>query len=262
MKKTILTSSIAMAIALFSFLIFSFVNKDKSVTNNIETASIRTSTKVKDSVKNTFPDFFYDISTRFNPIKKTDIINAKSIYNILNKVEINNIDSVKSVNFIIVENDKRTYKSGIGNSSSLTDEQINFLKSLDYSTNFIMEVDYLFKGDLIEKTSTPHYTVVPDTQAQYIYGKKALINFLKENTKAETTNISAEKLKAAKLYFTVTKIGTIENVYLDRSSGYPDIDNLIIYLISKTPIGWIPATNSEGENIRQELVISFGLIGC
>ena len=260
MKKTIIISCIVLAI--FSFLAFTFINKNKSASDNLETASLEVSTKAEETKKQTFPDFIYDIGTRFSPIKKEAIINATSVNSIFSKDEMHNMESVKSVEFIIVENDKRADKSETANSASFTDEQINFLNSLDYSTNFIMEVDYNIKTDLIERTSTPHYTVVPDIQAQYIYGKDALIKYFIENTKEETANIPEDKLQPAKLYFTVTKNGTVNNVNLDRSSGYPNIDELMIGLINNTPGGWIPALNSKGETVDQELVVSFGLMGC
>ena len=260
MKKTVIISCIVLAI--FSFLAFTFINKNKSASGNLETASIEVLTKTVETKKQTFPDFIYDIGTRFSPIKKEDITNATSINSIFSKDKMHNMEYVKSVEFIIVKNDKRTDKSGPENGASFTDKQINFLKSLDYSTNFVMEVDYNIKDDLMERTSTPHYTIVPNIQAQYIYGKDALIKYFIENTKEETANIPEDKLQPAKLYFTVTKNGAVRNVKLDRSSGYPNIDELMTGLITKTPGGWIPALNLEGETVDQELVVSFGLMGC
>ena len=82
---------------------------------------------------------------------------------------------------------------------------------------------------------------------------------LEARTKA---NVVAEKLKPAKLYFTVSKTGTIENVRLDRSSNYPIVDEAMIELIKNAPGEWLPAENEKGEKVEQELVVSFGLMGC
>jgi hypothetical protein len=73
--------------------------------------------------------------------------------------------------------------------------------------------------------------------------------------------VQADLLKPAKLFFTVTIKGSIKNVYLDRTSGYPDVDKTMIELISKVPSAWEPAQNTKGEKVDQELVVSFGLIG-
>lgn len=264
MKKTILISCSILAI--LSLTAFAYINKNDSSNDKLEIASNEIPSKAEDAKKETFPDFIYGIGSRFGPIKKEDINNIKSINDFFNEEDIEKMGSIKSIEIIIVENEKRTNKKLVANSNEFTNDQIEFLKSFDYSTSFLIDTNYEQKnietGKLEYSAFTPHHTIVPEIQAEYIYGKEALINFFKENTKAETANVSAKKLKPAKLYFTVTEKGTIDNVHLDRSSGYPDIDNLMTNLISETPGGWIPATNSEGENIKQELTVSFGLMGC
>ena len=74
--------------------------------------------------------------------------------------------------------------------------------------------------------------------------------------------MQADKLQPAKLYFTVSKEGMIENVRLDRTSNFPAVDETMIELITNAPGKWIPAENSKGEKVDQELVVSFGLMGC
>ena len=36
----------------------------------------------------------------------------------------------------------------------------------------------------------------------------------------------------------------------------------MIQLIKNTPDQWVPAENEKGEKVEQELVVSFGLMGC
>lgn len=253
MKKTILIS--LAILATLSLVAFTLINEN--VADISKTASIKASEEnKKEKENNRFSDFIYDIGTRFRPIKKSDVIHATSIKNFVDEHEMGEIESVKSVEFIILEKDERTDKRASGNSASLNKTQVNFLNAFDYSTSFLMKINYK------DKISTPHYTIVPEVQAEYIYGKDALVKYFISNTKEATAKIPEDKLKPAKLYFTVTKKGTIDGVHLDRSSGYPEIDNLVTRLISETPGGWIPATNSEGKTVDQELVVSFGLIGC
>ncbi len=258
MKKTILIS--CTVLATLSLVAFTLINENKNTTENKDVASIDTLVEnnnvKKENESNRFSDFIYDIGTRFKPIKKSDVINAASIKNFFDAHEMGEIESVESVEFIIVEKDVRTDKRVSGNSAVFNKSQVNFLNAFDYSTSFVIKVDYK------DRTSTPHFTIVPEVQAEYIYGKDALIKYFVNNTKDATADIPEDKLKPAKLYFTVTKKGTIDGVHLDRSSGYPEIDNLVTRLISETPGGWIPATNSKGEVVDQELVVSFGLIGC
>jgi len=58
------------------------------------------------------------------------------------------------------------------------------------------------------------------------------------------------------------KIGTITNVKLDRTSGYLNMDKTMVELIKNTPGKWKQAENVKGENVDQELVVSFGMVGC
>ena len=88
------------------------------------------------------------------------------------------------------------------------------------------------------------------------------MDYLRENSKESRVNIQPDKLRPAKLIFTVTKMGTIENVRLDRTSNFPVVDKTMIELISNAPGKWMPAENIEGEKVDQELVVSFGSMGC
>ncbi len=88
------------------------------------------------------------------------------------------------------------------------------------------------------------------------------MQYLRENNLAARANVQDDKLQPAKLFFTVTKSGTLENVRLDRTSNYPEVDKQMIELITTVPGIWEPALNDEGKKVDQELVVSFGLMGC
>lgn len=47
----------------------------------------------------------------------------------------------------------------------------------------------------------------------------------------------------------MTKKGTIENVYLDRTFGYADVDKTMKELINKAPGTLEPAQNTKGEEV-------------
>ena len=64
------------------------------------------------------------------------------------------------------------------------------------------------------------------------------------------------------MQFTVTKEGTITKVKLTNTSGYPDVDQLMIELVKKTPGEWIPAQTESGEKVDQVFIYTFGLMGC
>ena len=51
-------------------------------------------------------------------------------------------------------------------------------------------------------------------------------------------------------------------VELEESSGYPAIDKTMIELLTNAPGKWKPAKNAKGEKVDQQLVFSFGEVGC
>ncbi|MBQ0788686.1 MAG: energy transducer TonB [Oceanihabitans sp.] len=211
-------------------------------------------------------DFNYNVGPRFGPIKKSDIDKATTIEDFFSWEALRAIEILKSVEIIIIENDRQTQKREIGYSKTLTKAQLKLLQTADYAASFLIRIDFQEKNKVTEKLqynyASPHLTIVPEKQAAYINGKDALQNYLKENSKEVRKEVDQNKLQPAKLYFTVTKEGNIENIRLDRTSNYPLVDKAMIELITKTNKKWKPAENEKGEKIDQELVVSFGLLGC
>jgi len=131
--------------------------------------------------------------------------------------------------------------------------------------NFFYSIDTRFNSVKKELGSTnliPYLIVVPKTQAVYIQGNDALINYLRENSKDEVAFIQGQELRSGKIHFTVTKNGMLSNIEIKATSAYPFVDKRIVELIKKTSGDWNPALSSSGEKIDQEFVISFGSMGC
>ncbi len=235
---------------------------DSSVGKEIA-SNAQTTEKVK---KKVFTDFIYDVSSRFNVIKKGDLDKARAFSDFIGEEHAQRIVSYKYLNVTILGKNQPPSVKEITHNGILTTAQTNLLQSLDYSTNVFIEAGYVEKnietGHLEDSHSTPYLTIVPEKQATYMNGKAALMKYLKDNSEHARTNVEAGKLRPAKLFFTVTKDGAIENVNLDRSSGYPLVDDTMIELITKTSNAWQPAENAKGEKVGQELVVSFGLMGC
>ncbi len=268
MKKNILIFCTALII--LSLMAFGFINLNDSETDQLITSvseDVVSNTLVNKKInKRIFSEFIYDVGPRFNPIKKGDLDKAISIDDFFDEEQIQSMVSLKSVSIIIIINDKQSDIRETGYSGVLNDAQLKLLRSADYSTNFLIRADYMEKnketGNLEDSYSTPHLTIVPEKQAVYVNGKDALITYLRESSKEVRVNVQADKLQPAKLFFTVTEKGTIDNVKLDRTSNYPSVDKKMIELITNTPGKWVPAENSNGEKVDQELVVSFGLMGC
>ncbi len=142
-------------------------------------------------------------------------------------------------------------------------EVANFVSYPDYP-DFFYRVDTMNKETerLGYSDSTPYLMIAPEKQAAYVNGMDALIDYLKESNKKNTVIVRRSELKPGKLYFTVNKEGTISNVELISTSGYPYIDKVLTELITNAPGEWEPAENSKGERVDQKLILFFGIVGC
>ncbi|MFT5238088.1 MAG: hypothetical protein ACI840_001042 [Ulvibacter sp.] len=269
MRKNILILS--GVLVTFSLLAYGVIDSKDSVTDQ-EIASNIVLNRVDKEIKENFnvkayPDFAYDVGSRFmSRVTKEDLHKAKSILDILPKEQTDPVFRYKTVSVIILDDYRQTDKREIGYSEVLTEAQIKLLQSTDYSTNFLIRAEFQEMNNdvnnLVNNYFTPHMTVVPENEAVYVNGKDALIDYLKENSKEKTTIVNERKLKSGRIFFTVTKKGDISNVNLTSTSGYPSIDLYMIELVKSISGAWEAATNSNGDKVEQELVFSFGTIGC
>jgi hypothetical protein len=209
----------------------------------------------------------YDVDSRFVlTVTKEKLRAAKTIYDIVPAVPLQEILSYSSVSIRIIEDNKQTDIVEIGTSPELNRAQLKLLHSLDYSTNFVIRTEVMEKSGEAGQTSwnysSPHVTIVPEKEAVNSGGKDALINYAKVNTSGFGHIVEAKKLRPGQINFTVNKEGTIADVRLCVSSGYPDLDQRMIELVNTLPGSWEPATDGSGEKVEQEFVFSFGKVGC
>ncbi|WP_104734734.1 energy transducer TonB [Hanstruepera ponticola] len=254
-KRLIIFGLIAVTVSLAAY---SFINRESKVL--VKTTEVKKDlpdTSVSFADKKPLEFFFY-VGSRFESIKKSEIENATSIYDFISAEDKKQIKKLHATELILVINDKRTHMREYGTEENLTSEQLKLLQSIDYSKHFVMKALYE-NYDSEHHDFNPHYTVVPETQASYEAGNKALLKYLKENKSKDSRFIDEKKLQAVKVSFTITKDGIMENVNLDRTTGYPQLDLELKELITNAPGNWIPAKNQDGNPVDQELVMSFGL---
>ncbi len=213
-----------------------------------------------------FPDFIYEVGSRFSAITKSDLNKARNFSDFIEFEDAERIASYKSMSVTLLKVDNMSDQVETSTSGILTPAQLTLLKAAPYSTNLVIKADFMERYSetdyLGSNYASPYFTVVPEKQAAYKSGNGALKKYLRIESEIARKDVIPEKLQPAKLYFTVTKDGTIEQVKLDRTSGYPIVDKTMIELITKTETLWDPAENSKGERVDQELVVSFGLLGC
>ena len=253
MKKSILI--ITAAIIALSFSAFSYINW-----NNSNGGIVKTINKLEDS------EFFYDLGPRFDGVTKGELAKAESILDFLSEAQAPPVESFKSVTIIIVDHERPTNIRVSGVDDILTEKQLDLLQSADYSTHFSVRAEYKGineeSGVLDDKKFNPYLTIVPEKQAIYINGKESLLQYLRANNKKNLIYLEKDKIRPAMLKFVVNKDKTISNIRMSNHSGYPSMDETMIDLLRNAPGQWAPAENAKGEKVDQELVISFGMVGC
>lgn len=256
------------AITSLSLTTFGFINWSNTETLQEVVPKIKTVSLTNDTTntinKKVDIDLVYDVDSRFiATITKENLNKATSVLDIVpKKAKGWWKTSFHTVTISILQEGAEIQETG--NNKTLNASQIKLLKTTDYSTNFYIKArgyDIHAETGRIEDYAY-YFTIIPEKEAAYISGHNTLISYLKENSKDKTVIIKKDKLKSGKVSFTVTKKGLVSNVKLISTSGYPTIDEVLLELITKIPGKWKPAENHKGEKIDQELIFSFGRMGC
>jgi len=215
--------------------------------------------------KNTELDLFYNVDSRFIAnVTKENLHNSKSIIDILPKKATLPIVSYQSSEVFILNEDNEISEKG--ESHILNDSQIALLQTTDYSNNILIKANFTTKnsliGDLKNDYLTYYITIIPEKEAEFASGLAELLQYLRENSKEETSIIKEDKLQPGRVNFIVTKNGSISNVRLNSTCGYSSVDKALVEMIENMPEKWEPATNSKGDKVDQELIFFFGKAGC
>lgn len=216
-------------------------------------------------------DLVYKIDHRFYATTtKSQLLKAETIWDILpmNNRQYGEEYGLVSISPVTFDEETRNIEynepgfSIKGEDIRLTEQQKTFLASVEYSDNIY------FRGDFgTSEAIGNHYmqyfvTVVPEQEAEFMMGDEALIRYLKNNIGPETTHLTKDKVKPAKVHFTINPQGILENVYLGYTSGFEEVDELLVKVVKQMPGAWLPARNADGEAVPQELVFYFGNEGC
>jgi TonB family protein len=226
---------------------------------------IERSDSEKVSIGKSAIELFYNIDSKFGTtITKEKLYKATSVVDILPTETDWPSYPIQSVHVNVFHGSTET--SEMGKHLALNTAQQQLLRTLDYSDSFSFKAPCKGKhkdtGDLETYDLFYRITVTPEKETQYSDGKDALIAYLKENSTAQTANIKQDQIERGALNFTISKTGTLTNVKLASSSGYPSLDEVMMELINTLPGTWEPAENAKGDKVDQELVFSFGRGGC
>ena len=212
-------------------------------------------------------EFHYDVDSRFMAdYTKEQLKDAKSIIQFDSRISEEQIVSIQSTSVSVLNDKYEQVEKVQGSTLEFNDAQMKLLRSAPYSADILIRMDYLershFNDGPQNNYTTPHLTIVPEKQAKFEGGRDGLVAYLRIKSRDAITMAEEDKLKPGKVRFTISKKGKVKDVILISSSGYDSIDERMVGLITDLPGKWKPAENLKGQKVDEQLVFSFGLIGC
>jgi TonB family protein len=105
--------------------------------------------------------------------------------------------------------------------------------------------------------------VVPDTEASYFGGRKALNKYLKKNVLDRISDADLKELNQGSIKFTINEKGQVEATQLINKTGKPEVDQLLLKAIDTMP-KWKPAKTGKGIPVKQQFEFEVGNLygGC
>jgi hypothetical protein len=200
---------------------------------------------------------FQGLAPRFKAINKSDLRAAFSVRTFLSEEQLNSINQINSSKLKLITDDT-IYTEGLSNQGEMmSKDQLSQLNNMPYSSNFVVEV--MTNG---YHSFTPHFTLVPEVQAEYKLGLGAMFEYLRLNSQAEINQLDEDELGPGRLYITIGKDGKIIDLKLWSSSRDTAFDKRVVELMRSLPGEWEAAEDADGNKVEQELVLFFGIMGC
>ncbi|MCE4566366.1 energy transducer TonB [Maribellus sp. CM-23] len=206
----------------------------------------------------------YSVRGKHNrPITRQALSQASSLIDIIPHYPNNWIAQYESVEISGVQ-DGVAIKA-TGENDILNSKQKKLLQSTAINNDFSITVNYKtensLSGNLEAKQMNVSFTVIPEQEAQFSQGYENLIAYLKENSNKTVSHFKSEELQTMFIFFEVTEEGKVSDVRLAKTSGFSEVDNLLLELISQMP-GWTPAKDATGKKVKQKFEFALGNSDC
>ena len=266
MKKGILiTLTILATITLSAFAYQNWSQKEGKLSESKELTAV-SSQHFLSSIEITTPeDLVYNIDTRFiHKVTLNDLKKATSIIDIVPEEASKPLVHYGANKLGLILDRAEHVERGNGN--EFNQYQLELLDKVDYSSDIYVnarcKITSNHLNELANYDLVYYMTIIPEKQAEYSLGKEALIQEIKNKTKSKVAQIKKNRLEPGRVRFTITPEGSVENVKLGSTSGYAEVDELLIEIFNSLDNQWNPAINAQGEKVSQELVFFFGMQGC
>jgi TonB family protein len=149
-----------------------------------------------------------------------------------------------------------------------TNEQKKLLLSLETGTSFVVNIQFKIKEKYKQQFDDEQLfgvitmALMPAKSAQYPGSIKKFNEYLDLKVFNQVVNSTdLARIALMQLKFTIDKNGQVSNVILQKGSGKPVLDNLVLTAFKSMP-KWQAAENVTGNKIEQQFDFKFGSDGC
>ncbi len=194
-------------------------------------------------------------------IKLEKLHAATSISDIIEGYPKNWLTNFISVDISFKQNNNVKY---ISSTEILSKQQLEAIKKATLGSELELHVLYHKKNPVTEFLDVNildySFMVIPEKEAFYIGGIKALREYLNVQTK---TTFIFDKTKVKNpgiVNFRINEVGDIIDVLLESSTSDATIDALLLEAVKQQP-KWTPALNIDGKPVKQGFKIVMSPLG-
>lgn len=149
-------------------------------------------------------------------------------------------------------------------SELITSDQKKLLNSINLGLSVKITVHFKYLGETDNKkiiNGDYYVSIIPTVEANFPGGHDKMAEFFNNNVINLMTNPrDKEIIWRSEVKFKIDENGNIKEVKLINTTSDLELDKLVIAATNKMP-KWVPAKNSNGKNVEQEVVVRF-MRGC
>lgn len=195
-------------------------------------------------------------------ISKEELIKADNLADLNRHFKTSWVKEYISVEVLTIHNG--VAKKSISKCGALSEEQKSHMEQIDLGSTIAVAVTYLPENNL--KNNDPKnfdftFTIDPESEATYMDGQSALLEYLKEKVSDQISDNSFERYDLAAIQFTVNESGEIVNPHIFDSLYQPYDDEVVntalLKAISEMPC-WKPAEYADGTKVKQDFIFTVG----
>lgn len=248
--------SLIFSLLLFSSLSFAQDFADAFLKVDFQKAGEESSV---DLLRQKFRYEVYPFHIPARPASSTKLRTAKAMSDLIKAYPSSWVSDYVSTEISVVSNGKT--KTAAGTNEVLNRAQQELLAIADLNTKAIINIKYRQENAATRKidvhTLNYQIAVVPDTEARYSGGIKALKQYLKKNVVERISNANLAKIKEGVVQFTINEKGQAEAIQLSEKTGVLEVDQLLIKAIETMPL-WEPARDGKGVPVQQQFKFAAG----